>query len=415
VVHTRFSKSDYEEGLNETEGTYIVCQKEPFLLDKDLDIYAKVIDRKETNEDANRVKIMHYELQLYSYRTPLSQMKEFVSTITSQYRDKISNSRKNKRFMYTLINPTYTDASEKYTCWRENEFHSSKTFDNVFFENKDAIVDKIKFFMENKEWYDTYGIPYTLGIGIYGPPGTGKTSFIKALMNLTKNRHLINIPISIIQTKRQLTEFYFETRFTEWNEPNSMTFDRKIIVIEDIDCVGDIVLERKHESPAREKHPRVDDSDDDIPLNEKLNWMDDDIKETIKQTIAKEREKYMDGFANAGPKREERITLDDILNLWDGIIETPGRILIITSNHYDKLDSALRRPGRIDITIPMNRASRDIIAEMYQYFYRKDMERNRLAGVQEGFYSSAEIVNLYTLYPSDPDGFLSRLEENTHV
>ena len=38
------------------------------------------------------------------------------------------------------------------------------------------------------------------------------------------------------------------------------------------------------------------------------------------------------------------------LNLWDGIRETPGRIIVITSNHYDQLDPALIRPGRIDMT-----------------------------------------------------------------
>jgi chaperone BCS1 len=52
------------------------------------------------------------------------------------------------------------------------------------------------------------------------------------------------------------------------------------------------------------------------------------------------------------------ITLDDILNLWDGLKETPGRILGISSNHYNKLDPALVRPGRIDITINFDNSSR---------------------------------------------------------
>lgn len=416
VVHTKFSKSDYEEGVNDTEGTYMVCQPEPFLLDSSREIYAKVVNHTDTTEEKPNLQTIHYELQLYSYRASLMQIKEFVSDISAQYREKLSHSREKKRFMYTLASTAYTNESDKYDCWREIEFHTSKTFENVFFENKQAIVDKIRFFVENKEWYDTYGIPYTLGIGIYGPPGTGKTSFIKALMNMMKTRHLINIPISIIQTKQQLTEFYFESRFTELNPPNSVTFDRKIVVIEDIDCVGDIVLERSREK-SKPTNPLFshDTVEDMYADNETLHGMDDDIKQTVKQVIAEERKKIMDGMCTVAPKREECITLDDILNLWDGIIETPGRILVITSNHYHKLDSALRRPGRIDITLSMNHASHAIIAEMHAYFYQCAIDADRLAKVNEGFYSSAEIVNIYTLYPSNPEGFVSRLEQNTHV
>ena len=33
----------------------------------------------------------------------------------------------------------------------------------------------------------------------------------------------------------------------------------------------------------------------------------------------------------------------------DGVVDSPGRILIMTSNHPEKLDPALIRPGRVDI------------------------------------------------------------------
>ena len=51
------------------------------------------------------------------------------------------------------------------------------------------------------------------------------------------------------------------------------------------------------------------------------------------------------------------MTLSYLLNIIDGIRETPGRILIITSNNYDSLDEALIRPGRIDYSLRMNNAS----------------------------------------------------------
>ena len=37
-----------------------------------------------------------------------------------------------------------------------------------------------------------------------------------------------------------------------------------------------------------------------------------------------------------------------LLNVLDGIVDTPGRIVIMTTNHPEALDAALIRPGRID-------------------------------------------------------------------
>ena len=53
-----------------------------------------------------------------------------------------------------------------------------------------------------------------------------------------------------------------------------------------------------------------------------------------------------------------------LLNIIDGIRETPGRILIITSNNYDSLDDALIRPGRIDYSLRMNNASNITLSKM---------------------------------------------------
>lgn len=67
--------------------------------------------------------------------------------------------------------------------------------------------------------------------------------------------------------------------------------------------------------------------------------------------------------------KDDKITLSYILNIIDGIRETPGRILIITSNNYESLDPALVRPGRIDMTLEMKNSSIDTIKEMYNHYY----------------------------------------------
>ena len=106
---------------------------------------------------------------------------------------------------------------------------------------------------------------------------------------------------------------------------------------------------------------------------------------------------------------EEPITLDDILNLWDGLKETPGRILGISSNHYDKLDPALIRPGRIDITLNFDNASRDIIQQMHRHFYKTSIDPDKLKKIKNKFYSPAEIINYYIMFKNDSDKFVESL------
>jgi ATP-dependent 26S proteasome regulatory subunit len=103
---------------------------------------------------------------------------------------------------------------------------------------------------------------------------------------------------------------------------------------------------------------------------------------------------------------DDPIHLDDLLNIIDGIKETPGRILIISSNHYDKLDDALTRPGRIDLTIKMDNASRKTIVEMYRHFYQADLADNIAMTVQDRTFSPAQIINQYILHKCDPEAFI---------
>jgi ATP-dependent 26S proteasome regulatory subunit len=132
-----------------------------------------------------------------------------------------------------------------YDRWTETQFESTRNFNNLFFDKKENTLMKIDFFINNKKWYYDKGIPYSLGIGIHGPPGTGKTSFIKALANKT-GRHIISISLKLVKTKKDLYSTFFEERYNDNNEKNSIGFDKKIIVFEDIDCIGDIVLAREH-------------------------------------------------------------------------------------------------------------------------------------------------------------------------
>ena len=101
-------------------------------------------------------------------------------------------------------------------------------------------------------------------------------------------------------------------------------------------------------------------------------------------------------FVSMLEKNEEsdELTLYFILNVIDGIRETPGRILMITSNHYDKLDPALIRPGRIDISLEMKNASIPIIEEIVEHYYSYKIPIAIRKRLRDDVVSPAMLINL---------------------
>lgn len=385
---------------------YIVSQKNKFILNADLDIYGcTVLQTEDCNDKNSKVssKIDKITIKLYSYKTSLDDLKNYVEKLKNNYLSKIEKSRSQKRFIYTLYKTKCDeDSNNSYQCWNEQTFESNRIFNNIFFEQKEDVKNKISFYLNNKNWYDEKGIPYTLGIGLSGPPGTGKTSFIKCLANWT-NRNIVIISLKLIKTKRQLEEFFYEDRYNYNNKKNSIGFDKKIIVIEDIDCATDIVLNRE-EKNKKKVQKMTNDIKSSSTINEVLNKFVETSGDTkITNPILKIQD-------------SEPVTLDDILNLWDGIKETPGRILIISSNHFEKLDPALVRPGRIDMLLKFDNCTNNVITEMYKHLYNKEVleenEIDKISKVKSKIYSPAEIINMYKIYNNDSDKFLDRLCTN---
>ena len=360
-------------------GIYMVVQNEKFLISKELKIYAYTTIHEDEQEDDNssknartksKTKMEQIVIKLFSYKSNTNTIKEFVENITKKHLASIEDARENKRFIYTLSNTKYEE--DRYEMWNETLFSSTRQFSNIFFKDKVNIMKKLDFFINNKEWYYDKGIPYSIGIGMHGPPGTGKTSLIKAIANYT-NRNIIVISLKLIKTKKELDSIFFEERYSRDNKKGSMSFDKKIIVFEDIDCVGDIVLDREKKKKKNITGLGTKLDMEDLSPTSKINV--GDLIETIAATEKETEKKY------ELPKMlldDEPITLDDILNLWDGIRETPGRIMIISSNHYHDLDPALIRPGRIDITLELSYASHETIKEIYTHLFDETINNNML-------------------------------------
>lgn len=64
-----------------------------------------------------------------------------------------------------------------------------------------------------------------------------------------------------------------------------------------------------------------------------------------------------------------QLTLGGLLNAIDGIIDSNGRILVMTTNHIERLDPALIRPGRCDKTIELTYLTDETFRLAFKKFY----------------------------------------------
>lgn len=257
---------------------------------------------------------------------------------------------------------------EERIRWKTYIFTSSKRMENIFFPEKQDVLNRIDYFLKSRKIYEKKGIPWTLGILLSGCPGTGKTSFVKALINYTK-RHVVEVPLGRIKTYGGLKEVMLGEEIDGYTIP----FDKRLYLIEDIDCLDDIVLSRKKQLKQKQKKKSKEKENDSSEL---------DLSKLF------DTSKHSSSFGNDDP-----LTLSHILNIIDGPLEAPGRILVMTSNHPEKLDEALIRDGRMDIKLKMKPLNGKCLKEMVQSFFL-DEDLSEITFTNSNELTPAKIQNL---------------------
>ena len=239
-------------------------------------------------------------------RTPSAQ-KNFTRQARVPNNQKLIQKNSNNKY---LNKKDQKKSKPEIHIWKDGDWNylqelSYRSLDSVVLKKgqKERILNFIKEFTDNQEWYDRTGVPYRTGILFSGPPGTGKTTMVRALAsNLERDLRIINCGMMNDTTIMQaLTEV-----------PANC-----LILLEDFDSIN----------------------------------------------ATKKREEKSDRIEIFG------VTLGGLLNAIDGVFSAEGRIIIATTNHPEKIDPALLRPGRFDLKEELGYTDGDMVDRIFKKFF----------------------------------------------
>ena len=352
-----------EEKQKQKDANLIVSQKAPFKIAENIEALVSISKEKETDDESGMktcVKIEEFEIKIRSSILSMDELRGQIRTWLKEYQELMAPDKYLRYFLYSPPNERddYYNPSRSYSEFR---FESGKSFDNVFFPQKEDLMKRLDFFKDSKAWYKDRGIPYTMGLMLYGVPGCGKTSTIKAIANYTQ-RHIVSVPLNRIKTCKELLSIFYEEQVNHMNIP----LCKRLYILEDIDCseLKDIVRERSSEDNDSNK-------DSDQESGNGAGIGDEETKNFLSLFNGPK-----DKVAN-WMKDKKQLTLAGILEVLDGVMEMDGRMLVITTNYPERLDSALIRPGRIDVKLNFRRCTNLCLVQMYEHFF-KDRDSSSL-------------------------------------
>ncbi|KAG8946877.1 hypothetical protein FRC04_011304 [Tulasnella sp. 424] len=213
---------------------------------------------------------------------------------------------------------------ESYGDWGATITKQIRPMDSVILPHgmTDLMLDDLRDFMDNKDWYAAAGIPWRRGVLLWGPPGTGKSTTVHAIAGE------LQLEIYCVPLSSNGIDDSSLQRLIASTPPNC------ILLLEDIDCAF----------PPRENEEDEADALSGQPFNP---------------------------FNYGQPKSS--VTLSGLLNLLDSVSSEEGRIVFATTNHIDRLDPALLRPGRMDLRIEYKNATHQQTMDLFSRFYSQEL------------------------------------------
>lgn len=256
----------------------------------------------------------------------------------------------------------------KLDKWEKYEISIPKTFDNLFLSKEISkfLPDMIHRFYTCKSNNQFTGQTNKISFLFSGEPGCGKSTFAYALAN---------------QYKKNITRIGPDFFDNESFYKIFRTITNCIIVIEEIDTIP-LFLKRNNSNIDKSSLSLSVTDEDYDDIIENINSDDDSYNDNAGNSGVNDNTGSM---SNIKPKSKtdtmtslckkiigtERLAqMNDMLDVLDGYCFLKGCVVIMTTNHPEKIDPAFTRSGRCDHHIVFKPADEYQIRNIFKYFYK---------------------------------------------
>ncbi|TPP46985.1 ATPase associated with various cellular activities (AAA) family protein [Leishmania donovani] len=279
----------------------------------------------------------------------------------------------------------YGGESDDKVFFNQYVLRSNKGFDTLFFPQRDATLTLINQFMQRRGRFAVEGFPQRLGFLVYGPPGTGRHAFVKALAAHT-GRHIVSVPLSKLRTNQQLYEIFFarEYQSEEGDSVQKLRMEDVIFLFDDVDAADSVVCARAARRVVQRRAA--------ARLTARAGWREAPLTNCVIEMDTSSSRPVMRVEDNTlplalllkimgcwrAPARNERraardskdkLDLSGLLNVLDGVVDMPGRMVVMITEHPEWLDPALIRPGRFSVRLRLDYMEMETLVQMLGLYY----------------------------------------------